>query len=301
MPITSALQSDLYAHTASFLSVRDAGAFSTSCRALRGAGTDAQLICHYPVIQSFDPSTFVGGIAQRQPLIDSAEGRVELVKRVSQTAAAYLAANRHAIQLEDGPMLLVPINTLSYEELNRAGTIIKDRLLLKNIGLIFGQDHAIPLDPRNPLSRNAEIFRNWLINIPNNIDSDGLSGVLYRAVDGRNLEIVQTILQSGRAIDPVRLGEVLYMAVEAGHLEIAQAIFQSRREIDRRERIVTALRTVARGQLRAFTNQFWHCPTFAKPLLLISFLAGSADFAAEKSYHLAKKTLAICRTRRHLE
>ena len=228
----------------SFLSEKDLSPnFSVANKAFNAAAKDARLIYHYPEIQSFERDSYVGRIAARLPLIDTDEGRVELVRRVRQIAEEHLGANLDVLQDDDWQTLNIhkntPVSDFSYKLINMANTIIKDRLLLKDlveIPLLHGL-----IQVGNSLSQNAAILRNWLVNIPNDFE---LGLALSEAVEIGNLEIVQAFLQTDRAIDPDELGWALSEAVEIGNLEIVQAILQSGHAIDP-ERLGLALSEAA--------------------------------------------------------
>ena len=210
----------------SFLSERDLSPnFSIANKAFNAAAKDARLIYDYPEIQVFEPNSYVGRIA-RQPLIATDEGRVELVRRVRQIAEKHLGANLNVLKDEDWQTLGInkntPVSDFSYKQINMADRIIKDRLLLKRIVRIPTLHGLIQVG--NSLSQNAAILRDWLANINGLDPATWLGGVLYTATAIGNLEIVQTILQSGRAIDS---DWTLWRAVEIRNLEIVQAILQS--------------------------------------------------------------------------
>ena len=215
----------------SFLPERDLSPnFSILNKAFNAAARDARLIYHYPEIQSFEPNSYLGRIA-RQPLIDTDEGRIELVRRVRQIAEEHLGANLNILKDVDWRTLGInkntPVSDFSYRQINMADRIIKDRFLLKRIVRIPILHDLIQFG--NSLSQNAAILRNWLANIPNDLAPPQLSDVLYNAAQIGNLEIVQSILQSGRAI---ALDWALWKAVEIENLEIIQAILQSGHAID---------------------------------------------------------------------
>lgn len=237
MSTISTIPLDAAGIAASLLSPKDAAALSETCKAMTEAVKDAQLLYHYPAILSFDPATFLGRIVQeqRQKLTDNNDGRVELVKRVRQTATAYIDAHRRDMEPEDWKTMeiasLIPSSDLSFRELNIAGTVMKDRLLLKNIDIIF-PDHQIPLEQGSSLSKNAKILRNWLAHIPIDTDPVRLGSSLNQALDIGNFQVVQAILQNKRAINPEKLGWALYKAVATSNLELVQSILQSEQTID---------------------------------------------------------------------
>ncbi len=222
----------------SFLSERDLSSnFSIVNKAFNDAAKDAQLVYHYPEIQSCKGNSYLGRIATRvaaQPLIDSEDGRVEQVRRVRQIAEKRLRANLHVLQHDDRQTLRInentPVSDFSYRQINVASIIMPDRCLLKGIVEIPILHGLIQVG--NSLSQNAAILRNWLANIPNDLDPELLHDVLYAAAKSGNLEIVQAILQTDRAIDPHQLGHALCKAAELGNLEIVQAILQSGHAID---------------------------------------------------------------------
>ncbi len=218
----------------SFLSERDLSPnFSVANKAFDAAAKDARLIYHYPEIQSFEPNSYLGRIA-RQPLMDTDEGRIELVRRVRQIAKKDLGANLNILKDVDWQTLGInkntPVSDFSYRQINMAATIIRDRFLLRSIVRIPTLHGLIQVG--NSLSQNAAILRDWLANIPNDFDPVQLGEVLYEAARIRNLEIVQGILQSGRAIYPQYLDLALSKAAEIRHPGMVQAILQSGRAID---------------------------------------------------------------------
>ena len=221
----------------SFLSERDLSSnFSIVNKAFNDAAKDAQLVYHYPEIQSCKGNSYLGRIATRvaaQPLIDSEDGRVEQVRRVRQIAEKRLRANLHVLQHDDRQTLRInentPVSDFSYRQINVASIIMPDRCLLKGIVEIPILHGLIQVG--NSLSQNAAILRNWLANIPNDLDPELLHDVLYAAAKSGNLEIVQAILQTDRAIDPHQLGHALCKAAELGNLEIVQALLQSEHAI----------------------------------------------------------------------
>ncbi len=258
------LPTDPLATIGSFLSEKDLSPnFSIANKAFNAAAKDARLIYDYPEIQVTEPNSYVGRIARQLiPLIGTEEGRVELVRRVRQIAEKHLEVNLNILKDVDWQTLGIhkntPVSDFTYKQINMADTIIKDRFLLKSIVRIPTLHGLIQVG--NSLSQNAAILRNWLANINGLDPAAWLGGVLYTATAIGNLEIVQAILQSGRAIDPywtlckaveIRnlkivqailqdghaihpgfLGETLRQAVGTRNLEIVQAILQSGRAID---------------------------------------------------------------------
>ena len=225
------LPTDSLATIGSFLSEEDLSSFSLVNKTFNTAARDAQLIYHYPEIQLIGHDSYLGRIAQ-QPLMDTEEGRIELVRRVRQIAEKHLRANLNVLQPDDWQTLGVnenaPVSDFTYKQINMAGTII-DRYLLRGI-------YEIPIlrglvQVGNSLSQNAAIIRNCLANTPNCLGPNGLRLVLCRAVRIENLALVQAILQSDRAIHPEWLGRALSKAVGIENLEFVQTILQSGRAI----------------------------------------------------------------------